>query len=275
VPNLVQSILLTGASGTGKSTLIRGALEHYGSGLVLLAPGKDEIDSYVGLEEPKYCFGAFDDLDFNPQAKEWTANGHLDAVKWLQQRRKELESDLAAGRELRYRVLGVDTISALARLAYNATLAHFKRDTPPPAQSPDGAAFYGHLRITLEQSARGMRALRGLGLHWLVAAHPTEAEATPMQQTAGAPSSSKIMPDIPGGFKNQLPSFFTTVLDVNIGTDKKHYVRWEGDPKRVTKSRLGPLSATGKIELPIGAKAAWEVVGTAIEKAMAKLVSGA
>jgi len=269
-----ESVLFTGPSGAGKSTLIRGALEYYGSGIVVLAPGMDERNSYLGLDGPNYQFGQFDDIDFNPVGKEWVANGFNDAIKWLRERRKELESDIASSRPLRYRVLGVDTISALGRLGYNATLAYFKKDTPPPAQSPDGAAFYSHLRIVLESGARAMRAIRGLGVNWIVASHPTEAEVTAIQQMANAPAKSKIMPDLPGGFKNMFPSYFDTVLDMNIAGNGKRYVMWSGDPKRVTKSRLGALSKDGKIELPSGAKNAWEAVQNTLNDARATLTGG-
>lgn len=264
-----NSILFTGASGAGKSTLLRGALEYYGSGLVVMAPGDDEVDSYIGLDREKFLFKGFDDVLFHAELKEWAAEGHSDLVKWLKARYLELKADSDAGIELRYKVLAVDTISAIGRLAYNATLAKFKYTEPPPSISPTGASFYGYLRITLESSVRMMRAIRGLGVHWIVASHPTEADVTPIQALGAA--KSKIMPDLPGGLKNVLPSYFTTVLDVGIGTDNKHYLQWAGDPKRVTKSRLGPLSSTGKIQLPVGSKAAWTVLADALDNARKKL----
>lgn len=268
---LTHSVLLTGASGSGKSTLIRGALEHYGSGLVVLAPGKDEIDSYGKLvNNPAYKFGDFDDILFQPAIGDKVATGHLDMVKWLKERYLEIKSDVDSGKPPRYAVLGVDTLSAVGRLAYNATLARFSLTEPPPAIGSSGAPFYSYIRGVLESGVRLMRAIRGCGVHWVVAAHPTEAETTAIQQTEGAKISSKIMPDLPGGFKNVLPSFFNIVLDVNIDQNQKHYVRWGGDPKRVTKSRFGSLGPTPKLELPDNPKAAWLVVANAVEKAMEK-----
>lgn len=269
---LTHSVLLTGASGAGKSSLIRGALEYYGSGLVVLAPGKDEADSYIGLEGPNFAFGDFDDILFQPQYKEWGATGHEEMVKWLKARYLELKSDVDAGKPPRYAVLGVDTLSAVGRMAYNATLARFRLTEPPPAIGSSGAPFYSYLRIVLESGVRLMRAIRGLGVHWVVASHPTEAETTAIQQTAGAPNKSKVMPDLPGGFKNQLPSFFSTVLHVDIDSKKKHYVRWAGSPGHVTKSRLGKLSETGAIELPVGPRLAWEKVAQAVEGAKDNLI---
>lgn len=270
-----DSVLITGASGAGKSTLIRGALLSYGSGAVVLAPGSDEFDSYLGLDSDKYKFGAFDDVLFQPQSKEFNATGHDEMVKWLKQIYLEVKSDVDNGLPPRYRVLGVDTISAVGRLAYNATLARFKLTEPPPAIGSSGAPFYSYLRIVLESGVRLMRAIRGCGVHWIVASHPTEAETTAIQQTASAPSSSKIMPDLPGGFKNHLPSYFTTVLNINIKSQGKHFVQWGGDPKRVTKSRLGSLSKDGIIELPQNAQDAWETIASAIEEAKLKLINKA
>src|SRR4029077_6962683 len=134
---------------------------------------------------------------------------------------------------------------------------------PPAAIGSSGAPFYSYLRNVLESGVRLMRAIRGCGVHWVVASHPTEAEATAIQQTDGV--KSKIMPDLPGGFKNVLPSFFPIVLDMGIDPGNKHYVRWSGDPKRVTKSRFGPLDPTPKIELPQGAKESWLLIANAIE----------
>lgn len=264
-----NSVLLTGPSGAGKSTILRGALESYRSGIVVLAPGDDESDSYIGLDSDKYQFKGFDDILFHPELKEFEATGHSEMVKWLKEKYAEVKSDIDAGREPRYKVIGVDTISAVGRLAYNATMAHFKFPEPPPAQSPTGAAFYSRLRLVLESGVRVMRGLRGLGLHWVVTSHPTEAEATQIQSLGTA--KRKVMPDLPGGFKNSLPSFFTTVLDVDIDMKGKHYVQWEGDPKSVTKSRLGILSPNGKIELPTGSKASWETIAKALDQARAKL----
>lgn len=268
--SLTHSILLTGASGTGKSTIIRGALQTYGSGILVLAPGKDELDSYLGIKGDIIC-ADFDDILFQPQLKEFEANGFNDMVKWLRERYEEVSSDVKSGKSPRYSVLAVDTLSAIGRLAYNATLAKFKYTEPPAAIGSSGAPFYGYLRNVLESGVRVMRAIRGQGVHWIVASHPTEADTTAIQENKNYSGSSKIMPDLPGGFKNILPSFFTTVLDVNINTKNQHYAQWGGDPKRVTKSRLGPLSKDGMIVLPPTPKEAWGAIDSAIQSALLTL----
>src|ERR1700693_4939635 len=121
-----NSVLLTGASGAGKSTLLRGALQYYGSGLVVLAPGEDELDSYIGLNGDGYVFRGFDDPFFHPELKEFEANGHGDMIRWLKERYVEIKSDVDSGKEPRYKVLAVDTISAIGRLGYNSTMAKLK-----------------------------------------------------------------------------------------------------------------------------------------------------
>lgn len=271
--NNTYSILLTGASGTGKSTIIRGALESFGSGAIVLAPGTDEGDSYLGLLDNKnYKFRGFDDTLYQPALDPKSkASGHTEMVGWLKSIYEEVRSDVDAGKPPRYAVLGVDTLSAVGRLAYNQTLSKFGLTEPPAAIGSSGAPFYSFLRNVLESSVRLMRAIRGCGVHWVVASHPTEAEATAIQQTEGAKISSKIMPDLPGGFKNVLPSFFPVVLDVNINDKGIHYVRWSGDPRRVTKSRFGLLASTPKIDLPVGAKASWQTIQNAVDGAIRKL----
>lgn len=269
---LTHSILLTGASGVGKSTLMRRMLECYKSGAVVLAPGSDERDSYLGLDGPAYVFGAFDDIMFQPSLSQWDASGHRDMVRWLQKVYLECADDVKNGKPPRYAVLAIDTLSAVGRLAYNATMAKYQRTEPPAAQSPDGAAFYTNLRITLESGVRLMRAIRGLGVHWIAAAHPAESQVTEILKTQADPSASKIIPDLPGGFKNQLPAYFNVVFNCGImnaqGGKRAHYLQWRGDPKRVTKSRFGPLSENEYLP------ADWAVVDAAIRAAAERAFVG-
>lgn len=274
---LTHSILLTGASGVGKSTLIRGALEHYGSGLIVLAPGRDEYNSYVSLHDnPAFVFGDFDDIMYQPALDPKSkAEGYTQMVRWLKERFLECQADQSSGKAIRYKVLAVDTMSGIGRLAYNQTLSRFQLSEPPAAIGSSGAPFYSYLRNTLESGVRLMRAIRGLGVHWLMASHPTEAEATQIQLTEGAKISSKIMPDLPGGFKNVLPSYFDIVVDVNIDSNGKHYIRWGGDARRVTKSRFGTLAEKQtKLELPDNALMAWGLVDRSIQQAVNKLTGG-
>ena len=108
------SILLTGASGVGKSTVIRGALETFGSGAIVLAPGSDEADSYLGLiGRPSFVFKGFDDTLYQPSLGDKVATGHTDMVRWLKAIYLEVRADVDAGKPPRYAVLGIDTLSAV------------------------------------------------------------------------------------------------------------------------------------------------------------------
>lgn len=257
---IVPSILLTGPSGVGKSTLLRGALLAEGSGAIALAPGLDEANSYYGmLDNPSYVFKGFDDVLYQPALGEHNATAVKELLEWLKKIYAEVSADVAAGKPPRYAVLGIDTInSAVGRASYNWTMAKFKRTEPPAAQSPDGAAFYGYLRLTQESIFRLMRAIRGLGVMWIVTAHPTEAEVSEILKTEADPSSKKIMPDMPGGFRNVMPAAFdfhfmvgVAVKEEGQGKDKKlvrkHYLQWLPDPKRPSKSRLPGLSTESRI----------------------------
>lgn len=273
---LVHGMLLAGASGVGKSTLLRSALVYYGAGAVALAPGMDESSSYLGLlDNPKYNFGNFDDIFFQPALNQWTATGHKELVNWLTKIYTECKEDVVNGRAIRYPVIGCDTYSAVGRLAYNATLAKFQRTEAPPAQSPDGAAFYSYLRLTMESSFRLFRAIRGLGAHLIMTSHTTEAEVSEIQKNEADVGSKKIMPDLPGGFKNMFPASFDLVFHVGVmigkegeKTVRKHYVQWQPDPKRPTKSRFPGLSENARI------KADWAEINQRIEKAAAKMAEG-
>src|SRR5258708_2078829 len=101
---MTHSVLLTGASGTGKSSLIRGALELYGSGIVVLAPGFDELDSYRGLSASNYAFQGFDDVLYQPALGDKVASGHTEMVKWLKERYLEIKADVTAGKPPPYAV---------------------------------------------------------------------------------------------------------------------------------------------------------------------------
>lgn len=249
----------------GKSSLLRGALEYYGSGAVLLAPNS-EGDSYTGLldKEGTKSYSVLSDPGFQPELDMWEATGARDSLRWLH----SIYVEKKAKPEL-YPVVIVDTFSNLARLVYNESMAKFKMKEPPPAQSPNGASFYGFMRNRLEGTMRMLHSIRGLGSHLLVASHPKETEVTEIQKTDEG-FKKKVLPDLPGGYKDIFPSEFSVVLGVGIGVKdgkRMHYITWAGNPQRVTKSRFGSMGDKNQIILPSKPKEAWELVDSRIQLA--------
>lgn len=269
---LAHSILLTGPSGAGKSTFARGALVAEGGGIVVASP-LDELDSYYGLEPPKYLFGHFEDSEYLPSEvadKIGTPTGLRDAVRWLRLRYAEVAEDAKANKPPRYPVLVLDTVSAFGTLAANTAQA--KYGLPPAARSPEGAAFYTYVRQRQEELLRLARAFRGFGVHLIALCHVKEADVKDVsiaKVTEGA--SSMHMPAVPGAFSATLPSFFSTVLYAGVVAGKEgkriHYVQWKADPKRPTKNRFGDLDTNDRLPND------WKTVSQKIEAAAAaKLV---
>ena len=270
MPKLTHSILLTGPSGAGKSTFARGALVAEGSGLVLASP-LDELDSYYGLEPPRYVLHSFDDADYLPSEaadKIGQPTGLRDAVRWLRLRYVEVAEDAKNGKPPRYAVLVLDTVSALGTLATNAAMAKYGRNEPPAAMSPDGAAFYTYLRQRQEEILRLARAFRGFGVHLIALSHVVETDVKETTVAKMIEGTSRMhMPAVPGAFRAALPSFFSTVLYAGVvpGKDggRLHYVQWKADPKRPTKNRFGDLDVNDRI------KNDWLTVTQKIEAAAA------
>lgn len=260
---LTHSILLTGPSGAGKSSFLRRALEHYGSGMVLASP-LDELDSYYGLDPEKFITKSIDDPTYTPSLKDspGEATGLREGVDWLKRRYVEFLADQKAGKPPRYAVLGLDTVSAMGALATNAAMAAYGKHEPPPALSPDGAAFYTKLRNYQEELLRLARAFRGFGVHLIALSHEIASDVGDDKVTKEVVGDKIRMhlPAVPGAFRTALPGFFSTVLHAGVMAGAKgtriHYVQWKPDPKRATKNRFGDLSKDDKLvnDFPLVAK---------------------
>jgi hypothetical protein len=253
-----HSITVLGAPGSGKSDFARKALKYEGSGIVVLAPGLSEATSYRQFEgNENYIIKGFDDVEFFPSAGSLKSNGYDDLLKFL---RSEYVRVKALPVDARPKVLVTDTFSAISDLAINKTMDKFKRDSAPPAMSPDGASYWTHQAMLLNQVTRICRAIRGEGLHWISLCHTAERE---QKETAGANpeniSTTKVtgmMPAIAGGFRDVYAREFDLVLHAGVkkvapaGTPPVpqppiHYLQWRPDPKRPTKSRYSGLAQTG------------------------------
>jgi hypothetical protein len=258
------SLLVLGPPNAGKSTLARKALEAEGGGYVMLAPGHDEYASYrMFKDNPQYIIRGYDDPEFFPQANEFKVEGFDRLIKELREAYAFLQAH-PPGTEggATAKVLVTDTFNSMSTLAMNKTYAKFKRSEAPPAMSPDGAAFWTYYRNLQESLMRICRAIRGCGLHWVATCHVAEKEMKEFGTANPEQASSKaagLVPAISGGFRDVFPAAFDLVLYAGVrkavqkqpdGKEvpvTQHYLRWQPDPKRPTKSRYGSLGASGII----------------------------
>ena len=285
-----KSINIMGPSGAGKSHLTREALEHHGSGVVLMAPGADEMESYRSLydqanipvfnddgtvtldKNARYIFCPVDDEDYMPSIPEHNgvAEGHRQGLRFLAAIATILREDRKNGRkDLRWKMLGTDTFSGLGSLTFNVMLNNMGIQTPPPAISPEGARFYGGYAIKMREIATQCRKLKGMGLDWISTAHVQikEASKTYGEQATGV-AKDQHMPIFTGVFREQFPALF----DVNFHAgrnDDGYYLLWDTDLSRKARSRYGSLS--GPELKNIGAdkiKNNWSTVEAAIQEAI-------
>lgn len=245
-----RSMLLLGAPGSGKSTFAKQMLAIEGSGLIALAPGLDEEASYRDVRSDAFKLVGFDDPEFYPFAGSYAVEGYDKLIAWLRGVYKVLRDEQATGKELRYRVLVTDTFNAMCELAKNKALAHMSIELPPPAMSPNGAAFWGYQRNLCEALLRGCRAIRGLGIHWIATCHIAEKEVKETAMANAEQLASKaqgIVPAISGGFRDVMPAAFDLVLHTKVvrkeaGQPPIYALQWQSDAKRPTKSRYGALT---------------------------------
>jgi len=235
------AILVEGPSGSGKSHFLRTALLSHKSGAVALAPGDDEWASYMEFEgDTRFAFQSFGDPLFLPSIKSWEATGHKELITWLKDTLKLNIVHFKEHGEPLHRVIGFDTFTGMGELALNQQMAKLKIDGAPPSQSPDGAAFYGGYARAMREIATVGRAYRGLGIHWIATAHVIKREGQGGQMASA--SKEQIMPAFVGQFREQVPGIFDLVFHSGVTNKGDHYLLWKPEPKRVTKSRFGPLT---------------------------------
>lgn len=247
-----HSILLLGQPGSGKSSFALKAAESEGSAVICLAPGLAEETSYRSLRgNPSFIVQGYDDPEFFPSTgtSGLKVQGYDKLLTDLRTTYSLVASEQASKKP---KVLVTDTFSAMSSLAMNKTYAKFNLVQPPAALSPDGAAFWGYYRNLQDQLVRIMRALRGSGMHWICTSHIDEKQIKE-SGTANPDAIEKIgiVPAIAGGFRNVFAGEFDLVMFARVekGADNKpiHYLQWQTDPKRPTKSRFAGLAPTGKI----------------------------
>ena len=84
LPTPGRTVLVQGPCGSGKSSVIRSALKYWGSGVVLMAPGNEEANSFTEFYEKEgYLLRGFNDHDFLPSLGMWKADGHQKLLRTL------------------------------------------------------------------------------------------------------------------------------------------------------------------------------------------------
>jgi hypothetical protein len=257
-----------GPSNSGKSSFLRGVLEAEGSGVVALAPGTDELNSYTSLfsnaalkaelekdeggvvhlvNSEKLLFIPFDDSEFLPSLGEFKAEGYKRLINFLRLVLRRTKQEVLAGGEPPWKVLGLDTFTGVGGLAENIQLAKLKAKDPPKALSPDGAMYYGGYKIRMREVCTLCQAIRGYGVHWVATGHVIEKEVSDTSTAAAKISMEQQMPMFVGQFREEAAQKFDLMLHSGIDSSGKHYLLWKPDMSRATKSRFGDLAEGKKI----------------------------
>lgn len=244
-----------GPSGGGKSSLAASALRAEGSGVVLMAPGGDEVASYTEfLDRDGYKIEGFDDPEFMPLMGLKTTEGLKNAMQWANALRTKTKEAAEAGLPLPYKMLVIDRIDGFGQLSVNVMMKTCNITEAPAAQSPEGARYYTGLSNLLHQLMRPIRACKGYGMDVIIISHVVEKEVKKTSHAEVVGGVAEV-PNIPGtAFREALPGICDLVMYAGVArkgelvngrnnpTNPRHYLQWLPDPDRPTKSRLGPLS---------------------------------
>lgn len=274
-----KAVIGLGPSGSGKSHMLRTALEEEGSGFVVCALGTDELESYRDLysdadiistpedvqrlveedgdgkarlvSEKPYLLACFDDEDFFPSQREWTVTGHASVINFLKLVRARLREALSAGEEIPWKVAGLDSFSGVGELASNAMLSQLRVNAPPKARGDGGAEYYIGYHNCLAEVARGFRSIRGYGPHWIATCHVQVKEASEAFSAQDVTANEQQMPMFTGQFRERVPSFFDLVGYLGVDKAGEHYFQPQPDRKRNSKSRYaldpGKLDSKGRL----------------------------
>lgn len=244
--------LLLGPSGTGKSHMLLSALEHYGSGAIVLAPGMDEVQSYAPLfssmEEVKwnedgsvvipdspYVAVPVDDESFFPDLANVKDRGKPEGLsKAIVALRALAEIQRT---ERRYKVLGVDTFTGINDLSINSALKKCGLTEPPAARSQDGAAFYGNLAMGLNQFARACRPLKAHGAHWICTGHVKIAEVSDTYSGEAKSGRTQATALFTGQFRERVGAMFDIVGYTHVDREGEFLVQVKADVKHKAKLR--------------------------------------
>lgn len=226
------TIGVVGVTSTGKSTFLRSAAE-VGKTVVAISPS-DEDDSYLGSEVVREIFM---DPEWRPRDGAFQATAWLAHLKWLR----------AARKDATVRIIGFDTASVLADLAWHEALKPHAVDDPSKLGANWGApwqAFGGLMDEWFTEIALARHAGKVVVALWHGELRETEGvgEATVKQSRQGEEVhwGETLMPRIRGSIRQSVPSKFSLWMraGVTVGPETKRFLTVGSDKTMLARSRI-------------------------------------